>query len=157
MLSEMSLKQIDKELAKYPANQRRSATMSALRIAQVESGYLSNELIEYVAKYLEIPPVQVLEVATFYGMYNMKPVGKHKLVVCTNLPCALSGGVAAADYLKKKLGIGFGETTVDGKYTLQEGECMGACGDAPVIIVNNHKMCSFMTPEAIDKKLAELN
>ena len=156
MLSREALKQIDIELAKYPTNQRRSATMSALRIAQVESGWLSNELIEYIADYLQIPPVQVLEVATFYGMYNLKPTGKYKLAICTNLPCALSGGVNSADYLKQKLGIGFGETTADGKYTLVEGECMGACGDAPVILVNNHKMCSNMTIEAIEAKLAEL-
>lgn len=156
MLSDISLKKIDKELTKYPDEQKRSAVMSALAIAQLEHGYLSTELIEYVANYLHIPSVQALEVATFYGMYNIKPVGKYKLVICTNLPCALAGAVNAADYLKKKLGIGFGETTPDGKYTLQEGECMGACGDAPVILLNNHKMCSFMTPEVIDKKLAEL-
>lgn len=156
MLSKEALKQIDVELAKYPDNQRRSATMSALRIAQLEKGWLSNELIGYVADYLKIPPVQVLEVATFYGMYDLAPVGKYKLTVCTNLPCALSGGVNAAEYLKERLGIGFGETTQDGMYTLKEGECMGACGDAPVILVNNHKMCSFMTTDAIEKKLAEL-
>lgn len=156
MLSEDSLKQIDKELAKYPKEQNRSAIMSALRIAQTEKGWLSNELIKYVADYIKIPPVQALEVATFYSMYNTTPVGKYKLTVCTNLPCALSGGVNAAEYLKKKLGIGFNETTADGKYTLKEGECMGACGDAPVIIVNNHQMCSHMSIEAIDKKLAEL-
>jgi NADH-quinone oxidoreductase subunit E len=90
-------------------------------------------------------------------MYDMKPVGKYKITVCTNLPCALSGGVNAAEYISKKLGIAIGETSADGKFTLLEGECMGACGDAPVLLVNNHKMCSFMTPEAIDKKLAELN
>jgi NADH-quinone oxidoreductase subunit E len=156
MLSLESLKQIDIELTKYPVDQRRSAIMAALRIAQVEAGWLSNELIEFVANYLQIPPIQALEVATFYGMYNIKPVGKYKLAVCTNLPCALSGGVTAAEYLKEKLNISFGETTSDGKYTLVEGECMGACGDAPVILVNNHKMCSFMTPDAIDAKLAEL-
>lgn len=156
MLTQESLKRIDRELAKYPATERRSASMSALRIAQEEKGWLSSDLIEYVANYLQIPPVQVLEVATFYGMYNIKPVGKYKLMICTNLPCALSGGVDSALYLQKKLGIGFGETTADGKYTLIEAECMGACGDAPVVIVNNHKMCSHMTPEAIDKKLAEL-
>ncbi len=156
MLTEDSLRQIDKELAKYPKEQNRSAIMSALRIAQTEKGWLSNELIKYVADYIKIPPVQALEVATFYSMYNVTPVGKYKLTVCTNLPCALSGGVNAAEYLKKKLGIGFNETTTDGKYTLKEGECMGACGDAPVIIVNNHQMCSHMSVEAIDKKLAEL-
>lgn len=157
MLSAESLKQIDVELAKYPADQRRSAIMGALRIAQVEKGYLQPETIEEVADYVGIPPVQAYEVATFYNMYDLAPVGKYKLTVCTNLPCALRGGVNAAEYLKKRLGIGFGETTADGKYTLIEGECMGACGDAPVIIVNNHKMCSFMTEEAIEAKLAELN
>jgi len=156
MLSAESLKRIDREIAKYPVEEKRSAVMAALRIAQEEKSWLSNELIEYVASYLQIPPIQALEVATFYGMYNLNPVGKYKLTVCTNLPCALSGGVNAAEYLKEKLGIGFGETTSDGKYTLMEGECMGACGDAPVILLNNHKMCSFMTPDAIDKKLAEL-
>lgn len=156
MLSEESLKQIDIELKKYPHNERRSATMSALRIAQLEKHFLSDELIEYVANYLKVPPVQVFEVASFYSMYNLKPVGKYKLTICTNLPCALSGAMATADYLKQKLGIEFGQTTADGKYTLQQGECMGACGDAPVVLVNNHKMCSFMTIEAIDKKLAEL-
>jgi NADH-quinone oxidoreductase subunit E len=156
MLSPDALSKIDVELVKYPAAERRSATMAALRIAQEEHGWLSSQLIEYVANYLKIPPVQVLEVATFYNMYNLKPAGKYKLTICTNLPCALSGGVDSAEYLQQKLGIGFGETTTDGKFTLIEGECMGACGDAPVILVNNHKMCSHMTPEAIDKKLAEL-
>ncbi|AXK39394.1 NADH-quinone oxidoreductase subunit NuoE [Crenobacter cavernae] len=156
MLSAESLARIDREVAKYPADQKRSATMSALRIAQQEKGWLATETIEFVANYLGIPPVAAYEVATFYNMYNLKPVGKYKLTVCTNLPCALTGGYDAADYLKEKLGIGFGETTEDGKFTLQEGECMGACGDAPVMLLNNHSMCSFMTREAIDKKLAEL-
>lgn len=157
MLSADSLKQIDVELAKYPADQRRSAVMAALRIAQVQLGWLKPETIEEIANYIGIPPTQALEVATFYNMYNLEPVGKYKLTVCTNLPCALRGGVNAGEYLKKRLAIEYGETTADGKYTLQEGECMGACGDAPVILVNNHKMCSFMTEEAIEAKLAELN
>lgn len=156
MLSQQALKQIDVELAKYPADKRRSATMSALRIAQTELGWLSTDTIEFVAGYLQIPATQVMEVATFYSMYNLKPVGKYKLTVCTNLPCALRGGVNTLEYLEHKLGIKCGETTIDGKYTIQEGECMGACGDAPVMLVNNHKMCSFMDKEAIDKKLAEL-
>lgn len=156
MLSEKSLKLIDCELEKYPDNQRRSAVMAALRIAQVEKGWLSPELIEYVANYLGIAPVQALEVATFYSMYNIKPVGKYKITICTNLPCALSGSVNTAEYLKNKLGINFGETSSDGKFTLIEGECMGACGDAPVILINNHKMCGHMTIEAIEKKLTEL-
>ena len=144
MLSAQSLQKIDVELAKYPADQRRSAVMAALRIA-------------FVADYIGIAPAAAYEVATFYNMYDLHPVGKYKLTVCTNLPCALRGGVSAAEYLKQKLGIGFGETTSDGLYTLMEGECMGACGDAPVMLVNNHKMCSFMTEEAIEAKLAELN
>ncbi|WP_338809318.1 NADH-quinone oxidoreductase subunit NuoE [Neisseria leonii] len=156
MLSAESLQQIDTELAKYPADQRRSAIMAALRIAQTEKGWLSVETIEYVAGYVGIPPAAAYEVATFYNMYDLAPVGKYKLTVCTNLPCALRGGVDAADYLKSKLGIGFGETTPDGRFTLLEGECMGACGDAPVMLLNNHKMCSFMDADAIDKKLAQL-
>ncbi len=156
MLSAESLQQIDIELAKYPTDQRRSAVMGALRIAQVEKGWLSTDTIAFVADYIGIPAAQAYEVATFYNMYNLEPVGKYKLTVCTNLPCALRGGVDAADYLKQKLGINFGETTADGKFTLLEGECMGACGDAPVMLVNNHSMCSFMTEDAIEKKLAEL-
>ena len=156
MLSAQSLKEIDIELAKYPADQRRSAIMSALRIAQVEKGYHAPETIEFVAKYIGIAPVAAYEVATFYNMYDLQPVGKYKLTVCTNLPCALRGGVDAGEYLKEKLGIDYGEATADGKFTLVEGECMGACGDAPVMLVNNHSMCSFMTEEAIEKKLAEL-
>ncbi|MTD32846.1 NADH-quinone oxidoreductase subunit NuoE [Paludibacterium denitrificans] len=164
MLTAESLAKIDRELTKYPADQKRSAVMSALRIAleerrqtgeTPEQRCLNAEVIEFVANYLQIPPVAAYEVATFYNMYDMKPVGKYKITVCTNLPCALRGGVNAAEYLSQKLGIGLGETTADGKFTLLEGECMGACGDAPVLLVNNHKMCSFMTPEAIDKKLAE--
>jgi len=155
MLSAESCALIDIEVAKYPADQKRSAVMSALRIAQQEKGWLSTGTIEAVAGYLGIPAVAAYEVATFYNMYDLRPVGKYKLTVCTNLPCALQGGVDAADYLKQKLGIGFGETTADGKFTLLEGECMGACGDAPVLLVNNHKMCSRMTREAIDQKLAE--
>ena len=157
MLSAESLKLIDVELAKYPADQRRSAIMGALRIAQEEKRWLSPEIIEFVANYVGIAPAAAYEVATFYNMYDLAPVGKYKLTVCTNLPCALRGGVSAGEYLQKKLGIGYGETTPAGLYTLVEGECMGACGDAPVMLVNNHKMCSFMTEEAIEKKLAELN
>ncbi len=156
MLSPESLAQIDRELTKYPADRKRSALMSALRIAQLEKGWLSNETIEFVAQYLEQPPVAAYEVATFYNMFQLKPIGKHKITVCTNLPCALSGGADAGKYLQQKLGIGYGDTTADGKFTLMEGECMGACGYAPVLLYNNHSMCQHMTPEAIDKKLAEL-
>jgi NADH-quinone oxidoreductase subunit E len=131
--------------------------MSALRIAQTELGWLSTETIEFVANYIDIPATQAMEVVTFYGMYNLKPVGKYKLAVCTNLPCALQGGVNTANYLLERLGISkLGGTSADGKFTVVEAECLGSCGDAPVLLLNNHKMCSFMTPEAIDKQLAEL-
>ncbi|HEX8988637.1 MAG TPA: NADH-quinone oxidoreductase subunit NuoE [Rhodocyclaceae bacterium] len=155
MLSQESLQRIDREIAKYPADQKQSACMAALRIAQEEKGWLAKETIEDVAAALDMPPMAVYEVATFYNMYDLHPVGKYKLTVCTNLPCQLSGGVHAADYLKQKLGIDFNETTADGKFTLKEGECMGACGDAPVMLVNNVRLKSFMLPEEIDKLLAE--
>ena len=155
MLSQESLKRIDGEVAKYPAGQQQSAVMAALRIAQEEKGWLAGETIEFVAGYLGMPAIAAYEVASFYNMYDLQPVGKYKLTVCTNLPCALSGGVHAADYLKQKLGIDFNETTPDGKCTLKEGECMGACGDAPVMLVNNIRMKSFMTPDEIEKLLAE--
>ncbi len=155
MLSQEALAKIDREVAKYPADQKQSAVMAALVIAQDEQGWLSQEAIAAVAGYLGMAPIAVYEVASFYNMYDLHPVGKYKLTVCTNLPCALSGGVHAADYVKEKLGIDFNETTPDGKFTLKEGECMGACGDAPVMLVNNKRMCSFMLPEQIDKLLAE--
>jgi NADH-quinone oxidoreductase subunit E len=113
--------------------------------------------MNFVAEYLGMPPIAVYEVATFYNMYNLKPVGKYKITVCTNLPCALSGSNDSAAYLKKKLGIEFNQTTPDGKFTLKEGECFGACGDAPVLLVNNKRMCSFMSNETIDKLLEELS
>jgi NADH-quinone oxidoreductase subunit E len=157
MLSQESLQQIDREIAKYPADQKQSAVMAALRIAQVEKGWLARETIEYVAHYLGMPAIAAYEVASFYNMYDLAPVGRHKITVCTNLPCALSGGVHAADYVKQKLGIDFNETTPDGNFTLKEGECMGACGDAPVLLVNNHRMCSWMTTDKIDQLLADLD
>ena len=157
MLSAEVQQKIDRELTKYPADQKQSAVMSALRLVQDEQGHLTNEAIEAVAQYLDMPPVAVWEVATFYNMYNLEPVGKHKLTICTNLPCALSGAVDAAEHLKKCLGVGFNETTADGKFTLKEGECFGACGDAPVVLVDYKKMVSFMTPENIDKLIADLS
>lgn len=156
MLSQESLNKIDQEVAKYPPDQKQSAVMSALRIAQLEKGWLAKETIAFVADYLEMPAIAAYEVASFYNMYDLEPVGRHKITVCTNLPCALSGGVHAADYIKQKLGIDFNETTPDGKFTLKEGECMGACGDAPVLLLNNHHMCSWMTTEKIDQMLTEL-
>lgn len=156
LLSAAAKQKIDRELTKYPADQKQSACMSALAIVQDEHGWLSNELMDEVAQYLGMAPVAVYEVATFYNMYNLKPTGKHKVTVCTNLPCALSGGVDAAEYLKQKLGIDFRETTADGQFTLMEGECMGACGDAPVLLVNNKRMCSFMSKEKLDQLVEEL-
>ncbi|MDO8437627.1 MAG: NADH-quinone oxidoreductase subunit NuoE [Nitrosomonadaceae bacterium] len=157
MLSSETIKKIDHEVAKYPADQKQSAVMSALAFAQDEKGWLANETMDFIAHYLGMPAIAVYEVATFYNMYNLQPVGKYKLTVCTNLPCALSGGNDAAARLKQKLGIGFNQTTADGKFTLKEGECMGACGDAPVLLVNNKRMCSFMSDDKIDQLLEELS
>ena len=155
-LSAESLAKIDREIAKYPADQKQSAVMAALVIAQDEKGWLSSETMEAVAAYLGMPPVAVAEVATFYNMYNLEPGGKYKLTVCTCLPCGLQGSLDAADYLKDKLGIGFNETTADGRFTLKEGECMGACAMSPVILVNNKRMCDFMSKDKIDALIAEL-
>jgi len=156
MLTAESQKKIDREIAKYPSDQKQSAVMAALAVVQEEQGWLSSEAIEAVADYLGMAPIAAYEVASFYNMYDLKPVGKYKLTVCTNLPCMLSGAVDAGEYLKTKLGIDYNETTPDGKITLKQGECMGACGDAPVMLVNNRRMCSSMLPEQIDKLLAEL-
>ncbi len=157
VLSEQALKKIDRELAKFPADQRQSAVMAALAIAQDETSWLSPEVLQFVADYIGMPAVAVQEVATFYNMYNTKPVGNHKITVCTNLPCALSGGERAAHHLKQKLGLDYKETSADGKFTLMEGECMGACGDAPVMLVNNKRMCSFMSNDKIDALVTELS
>ena len=156
MLSPESLKKIEREIAKYPAEQKRSAVMSALIIAQDEKGWLSTETMDAVAAYLGMAPVAVYEVATFYGMYNLKPTGRHKLTICTCLPCGLQGSLDAADHLKARLGIDFGETTGDGRFTLKEGECMGACAMAPVVLVNNKKMHDYMSNEKLDALLKDL-
>ena len=155
-LSEQAVKKIDREIAKYPADQKQSAVMAALAIAQDEAGWLTPEVMQDVANYLGMTAIAVQEVATFYAMYNLKPTGKNKITICTNLPCALSGGEAAANYLKQKLGVDFLGTTSDGAFTLQEGECMGACGDSPVLLVNNKRMCSHMSNEKIDALVEEL-
>jgi NADH-quinone oxidoreductase subunit E len=156
LLSEQSYKKIDREVAKFPSDQKQSAVMAALAIAQDEKGWLPPEVMQDVADYLGMTAIAVQEVATFYNMYNVKPVGKFKISVCTNLPCALSGGEKAARYMQEKLGIGYRETTADGQFTLVEGECMGACGDAPVMLVNNKRMCSWMSNEKIDELVEEL-
>ena len=156
MLSPESLARIDKALAKYPADQRQSAVMAALTIAQDEKGWLSTETMDFVAQYLGMPPIAVYEAASFYSMYDLQPVGRNKITICTNLPCALSGASAAADHLRNKLGVGFNETTPDGQFTLKEGECLGACGDAPVCLHNDKNMASFMTPDKLDAWIEEL-
>jgi NADH-quinone oxidoreductase subunit E len=156
MLSADALKKIDREVAKYPADQKQSAVMAALVIAQDEKGWLSNETLEAVAEYLGMPPVAVYEVASFYSMYNLQPTGKYKITLCTCLPCGLQGALAAADHLRGRLGIDFNETTADGRFTLKEGECMGACAMAPVLLVNNKKMHDYMSTEKLDKLIQEL-
>jgi NADH-quinone oxidoreductase subunit E len=155
-LSAESLQKIGREVAKYPAEQKQSAVMGALIIAQDEKGWLSTETIDAVAKVLGMAPVAVYEVATFYSMYNLQPMGKYKLTLCTCLPCGLQGALSAADHLREKLGIDFNETTSDGRFTLKEGECMGACAMAPVLLVNNKKMHDYMSDEKLDQLIQEL-
>jgi NADH-quinone oxidoreductase subunit E len=155
-LSPDALARIDRAIAKYPPDQKQSAVMAALTIAQDEKGWLSTETMDFVAAYLGMPPIAVYEVASFYTMYDLKPPGKYKIALCTNLPCALQGANVAAGHLRKTLGIGFNETTADGMFTLKEGECFGACGDAPVLLLNNKRMLCAMTPEKLDDLLKEL-
>jgi NADH-quinone oxidoreductase subunit E len=156
MLTTDSLRKIEREVAKYPPGQKQSAVMAALVIAQDEKGWLSSETMDDVAKVLDMPPVAVYEVATFYSMYNLKPTGKYKITLCTCLPCGLQGALAAGDHLREKLGIDFNETTPDGRFTLKEGECMGACAMAPVLLVNNKKMHDYMSNEKLDQLLGDL-
>ncbi|MEQ1592165.1 MAG: NADH-quinone oxidoreductase subunit NuoE [Thiobacillaceae bacterium] len=156
MLSAEALALIDVDVAKYPSDKKSSAVMAALRIAQAETGWLKPAMIEFVAGYLGMPPIAAFEVATFYNMYDTKPVGRHKIAICTNLPCVLMGANDVAAHLKQKLGIGFNETTEDGRFTLKEGECMGACGDAPMCLHNNHVMHTHLTKEKIDELLDEM-
>ncbi len=156
ILSPQACRRIDREIAKYPADQKQSAVMAALAIAQDEHGWLPEAVIAAVAAYLDMAPIAVFEVASFYSMYDLQRPGRCKLTICTNLPCALSGANHAAGHLKRKLGIGFGETTADGRFTLKEGECLGACGDAPVLLVNNKRMESFLSEERLDALISEL-
>ena len=151
MISEASKERFAREVAKYPADQKQSAVMACLAIVQQELGYVSPESEQFVADYLGMAPMAVHEVTTFYNMYNQRPVGKYKLNVCTNLPCQLREGVNTLKYLEGKLGIKMGETTSDGMFTLQQSECLGACADSPVMLVNDRSMCSFMTPEKLDQ------
>jgi NADH-quinone oxidoreductase subunit E len=151
MISEESKARFAREVAKYPADQKQSAVMACLTIAQQELGYLSADTEKEVADYLGMAPIAVHEVTSFYNMYNQKPVGKYKLNVCTNLPCQLRDGGKAMDHLKGKLGVDNGQTTKDGMFTLQECECLGACADSPVLLVNDQTMCSFMSNEKLDQ------
>jgi len=156
LISRESRAEIDQWIAKYPADSKRSAVMAALRIVQDQNGgWLTSDLIDAVADYLEMPSIAVYEVATFYSMYEMEPVGRHKICLCTNVSCMLCGSDDILAYLKKKLGIGFGETTPDGRFTLKEVECLGACGGAPMMQIHN-KYYENLTPARIDEILAVL-
>jgi len=150
------IKLIDKELKKFPDNQKQSAVISALRIVQTRYGWLSHENISDVAHYLGMPEIAVMEVATFYNMFNLESKGKYQITVCTNISCMLRNSDEIAQHLEKKLGIGFGEVSKDKKFSLKEGECMGACGGATLCLINNHSMHEHLTTEKIDKLLASL-
>ncbi|WP_296444351.1 NADH-quinone oxidoreductase subunit NuoE [Rhodoferax sp. UBA5149] len=150
-ISDATKARFAKEVAKYPADQKQSAVMACLTIVQQEAGYVSAESEKLVADYLGMAPIAVHEVTTFYNMYNQQPVGKYKLNVCTNLPCQLRDGGKALEHLEHKLGVGMGETTPDGMFTLQQCECLGACADSPVLLVNDRTMCSFMSNDKLDQ------
>ncbi|MCZ4312888.1 NADH-quinone oxidoreductase subunit NuoE [Comamonadaceae bacterium G21597-S1] len=156
MISEAAKARFAKEVAKYPADQKQSAVMACLAIVQQELGHISADSEKEVADYLGMPPIAVHEVTTFYNMYNQRPLGKYKLNVCTNLPCQLRDGAVALKHLEDKLGITMGETTADGMFTLQQSECLGACADSPVMLVNDRTMCSFMSTERLDRLIAGL-
>lgn len=157
LLSEETLQRFAHEVAKYPADQAQSAVMACLAIAQQEHGFVSLEAEKAIANYLGMAPMAVHEVTTFYNMYNQRLVGKFKLNVCTNLPCQLRDGGKALAYLEEKLGIAMGETTPDGMFTLQQSECLGACADSPVMLVNDRHMCSFMSHEKLDQLIDGLS
>lgn len=157
MLSQQSIEKIEYELTKYPDDQRQAAVMSALRIVQTEKGWLAPEDISDVAQYLGMPEIAALEVATFYNMYDLESVGKYKISICTNISCMLRDSDEIVEHLQNKLGVGFNEVTADGKFCLKESECMGCCGGAPLISINNSKMHEFLTPEKLDKILEDLD
>jgi NADH-quinone oxidoreductase subunit E len=156
MISESTKARFAREVAKFPADQKQSAVMACLAIVQQELGWVSPESEQVVAEVLGMPVMAVHEVTTFYNMYNQKPVGKFKLNVCTNLPCQLRGGAQALAHLEHKLGVNVGGTTADGLFTLQPSECQGACADAPVLLVNDRHMCSFMSHEKLDQLVDSL-
>ena len=157
MLSEQVQTLINRELKKYPTDQKQSAVMSALRFVQDEKGWIATDDMADIAAYLGMPQMTVYEVATFYHMYNLKPMGRHTLTVCTNLSCQLVGANETMGYLKSKLGIDVGEVTADGKFGLRDGECQNVCDMAPLLMVNNKKTCGHLTKEKIDQLLAELD
>ena len=154
--SEATRARFDREIAKYPPQRKQSAVLACLAIVQQEQGYISAEREQAVADYLEMPRIAVHEVATFYSMFNLQPTGKYKLALCTNLSCQLQGAGQALKALEEKLGIQLGETTADGLFTLQQCECVGACADAPVMLVNDRSMCSFMSGEKLDQLVDNL-
>ncbi len=154
--SDATLARFAREVAKYPADQKQSAVMACLSIVQQEQGHVSAAAEKGIADYLGMPAIAVHEVTTFYNMYNQRPLGKFKLNVCTNLPCTLRDGGKALQYLEQKLGIHMGETTADGLFTLQQSECLGACADSPVLLVNDRHMCSFMSNEKLDQLIQGL-
>ena len=148
--SDTTLARFAKEVAKYPADQKQSAVMACLAIVQQEQGFVSAESEKAVAAYLGMPPIAVHEVTTFYNMYNQQPVGQYKLNICTNLPCQLRDGQSALEHVCRKLGVEPYGTTADGKFTVQPSECLGACADAPVMLVNDRQMLSCMSPDRLD-------
>ena len=150
-LSESTRTRFAKEVAKYPADQKQSAVMACLAIVQFEQGHVSREAEEAVAAYLGMPPIAVHEVTTFYNMYNQQPVGRFKLNVCTNLPCQLREGDKALAHVCHKLGVQPYGTTADGMFTVQPSECLGACADAPVMLVNDRQMLSTMSHDKLDE------
>ena len=150
-LSATTIARFDRELAKYPHDQKQSAVMACLAIVQQEQGFVSADSERAIASHLDMAPMAVHEVSTFYNMYNLQPIGKYKINVCTNLPCQLRNGQGALEYVCKKLGVEVGGTTPDGMFTVQPGECMGACADAPVLLVNDRNMCSYMSHDKIDQ------
>jgi NADH-quinone oxidoreductase subunit E len=155
-ISEAGLQRCAREVAKYPPEHKQSAVLACLAIVQRELGYVSEQSEEFVAVYLGMPTIAVHEVTTFYNMYNQQPVGRFKLNVCTNLPCQLRDGQGALEHLCSRLGVDEGGTTADGLFTVQKAECLGACADAPVMLVNDRQMCSFMSSERLDELVAML-
>ncbi len=151
MISDATKARFAREVAKFPADQKQSAVMACLSIVQQELGWVSVESEAVIAEYLGMAQIAVHEVTRFYNMYNQHPVGQFKINVCTNLPCQLRDGGKALQHLCEKLGVEVGGTTADGKFTLQPGECMGACADAPVLLVNDRTMCSFMSHDKLDQ------